>query len=364
MQYNPSFLNYRNILSEDDNKQLFELSSRYDLSDFLKDSRNFEEVAVDFVYTSAKIEGNTYSRLDTDNLLRLGITAGGKRYSDAQMLVNLRKGFSKVMDNEPVALDFEYLCDLHQILMKDLLPVSEQGLPRTSGVQIGGIDYTPIANPVKLREEAKLLLIEADKFDNPFEKSIYLHCNLAYLQLFRDGNKRTSRMMQTAVLVQSNILPLFFDDKLIEKYISATVGYYKTGEYDNYIAFFKENYQQSIEKFTQLNQTEISAENKQEFESRISKIPSLKGSVGVQGIFVNEAVEALSKSSGDINWFNIERKVIQDSLEKGYPEFEIVDLLSRYSPVSVTAESKLSIKSDVKSMNKAIQKKTKMKVKD
>lgn len=56
---------------------------------------------VDFVYTSAKIEGNTYDRIDTDNLLRFGVTAGGKRHSDAVMLVNLRNGFEQVMAIEP-----------------------------------------------------------------------------------------------------------------------------------------------------------------------------------------------------------------------------------------------------------------------
>ena len=119
---------------------------RYSLDRFKGDQRNYEEVMVEFVYTTAKIEGNTYDRIDTDNLLRMGVTAGGKRYSDAVMLVNLRDGFEKVMSIEATdPLDLDYLCDLHKLLMKDLLPLNEQGIVRTSDVQIGASSDIPMS---------------------------------------------------------------------------------------------------------------------------------------------------------------------------------------------------------------------------
>lgn len=254
MQYTPTFLSYRPILSATD-KDLFDsLSSRYLLQEFLQNSRNFEETAIDFVYTSAKIEGNAYDRLDAEILLKFGITAGGKRLSDAIMLVNLHKGFTQVMATEKsTSLDFNYLCNLHKGLMKDLLPSYEQGFVRTSGVQIGASSYTPLEYPNRLRTEAKFLLSEANKYENPFERAIYLHCNIAYLQAFRDGNKRTARMMQTAAMVQSNVLPLFFSATLIKQYLQATLNYYETGKFDDYVHFFKQNYQLSIEKITGRN---------------------------------------------------------------------------------------------------------------
>jgi Fic family protein len=243
MQYYIPFVLQRPILSDEDKAHLNALSELLPLSQFKTDARNYEEMEVDFVYTSAKIEGNTYDRIDTDNLLRLGITAGGKRYSDAIMLVNLREGFSKAMaaDGETV-LDLDYLGDLHKTLMRDLLPVHEQGIGRTSAVAIGASRYKPLTDPKQLRTEVKFILEEANKYKDPFEQSIYLHCNLAYLQYFRDGNKRTSRLMQTAALVRGQKLPLFFNDTLIDKYQRATVNYYETGEYKPYVDFFKENY--------------------------------------------------------------------------------------------------------------------------
>lgn len=245
MKYDPSFVSCRQILSDEDKLSLRILSQVYTLAQFRADTRNYEEVAVDFIYTSAKIEGNTYDRIDTDNLVRMGITAGGKKWSDAVMIVNLRNGFDSVMNNDK-PIDIDYLRYLHKILMKDLLPEKEQGLVRMSGVHIGASTYTPIADPMRLSTEIKFILPEVQKYQDPFEKAIYLHCNLAYLQYFRDGNKRTARLMQTASLVKDDVLPLFFSDTLIEQYKRATIGYYETGDYKPYVSFFKENYKLAI----------------------------------------------------------------------------------------------------------------------
>lgn len=250
MQYNPDFVSYRPILTAEEKAELETLSKAYPLKSFLGDQRNFEEMTVDFVYTSAKIEGNTYDRLDTDNLLRLGITAGGKLYSDAVMLTNLRDGFELVMNRQDnTVLDLDYVSKLHSVLMSELLEPSQIGAVRNTAVNIGASSYKPLSNPERLRTEAKAILSEANKYNDAFEKAIYLHCNLAYLQYFKDGNKRTARMMQTASLVNDDKLPLFFNDTLIENYKRATIEYYEKGTYAPYVAFFKENYQLNMSNF-------------------------------------------------------------------------------------------------------------------
>ncbi len=249
MQYDPSFVAHRPILTDDTKAWLHEQARRYPLARFKGDARCYEEMAVDFVYTSAKIEGNTYDRIDTDNLLRLGVTAGGKRYFDAVMLVNLRDGFQKVMDVEAqTVMNLDYLGSLHKTLMKDLLPVHEQGIVRTSAVQIGASKYTPPADAGRLRVEMEVVLAQAQEYSDAFEAAIHLHCNVAYLQYFRDGNKRTARLMQTAALVRGGQLPLFFSDELIDKYQRATVHYYETGEYSPYVAFFIQNYELAVNR--------------------------------------------------------------------------------------------------------------------
>ena len=251
MQYNPDFLAVRPVVPTGASNRIAAIETRYPLEKFLADTRNFEEATVDFVYTSAKIEGNTYDRLDTDNLLRLGITAGGKKHSDAIMLVNLRTAFDWVMnrafDAAPMTLDT--VCELHQMLMRDLLPVHEQGIVRQTGVLIGATTYRPLPDAGRLRTEMGVLLDTAPTLADPVDRAIYLHCNAAYLQYFRDGNKRTARMLQTLALVQAGRLPLFFADTLIDRYQRATVTYYETGIFASYVAFYEENFALAVDRF-------------------------------------------------------------------------------------------------------------------
>ena len=116
------------------------------------------------------------------------------------------------------------------------------------GVRIGASVYEPLTDPNRLKTEIRFIFQQADRYDDAFEKSIYLHCNLAYLQYFKEGNKRTARMMQTAALVQNDVLPLFFSDTSIGAYQRATVTYYETGDYAPYAKLFKENYELAITK--------------------------------------------------------------------------------------------------------------------
>ena len=355
MQYNPSFVDHRPILTAEEKLWLHGFAAKFSLSQFKNDARHYEETTVDFVYTSAKIEGNTYDRIDTDNLLRLGLTAGGKRYSDAIMLVNLRDGFEKVMAaGAATELNIDYFCDLHKVLMRDLLPIHEQGIVRTTGVTIGASVYEPPVDSGHLRSEIKFILPGADKYDDPFERSIYLHCNLAYLQYFRDGNKRTSRMMQTAALVQGNVLPLFFSDTLIDKYQRATVLYYETGQYAPYVAFFKENYELAISKRIGHKQPafniELSASASNEFDRRVSHLPKLEQYAGTAHTFWALAQEAMvaSGSPEAVNWPDIERRAIVKSIaQNGQPPESVAAVICKYSPGASSVEEQQSILADI-----------------
>lgn len=359
MQYNPAFVGHRPVLTNKDRLWLHDLASKFTLDRFKKDARSYEETIVDFVYTSAKIEGNTYDRIDTDNLLRLGVTAGGKRYSDAIMLVNLRDGFGKIMATEATTdLDLDYLCDLHNVLMKDLLPVHEQGIVRTSAVTIGATTYKPPADPVRLRSEIKFILPEANKYADPFERAIYLHCNLAYLQYFRDGNKRTSRMMQTAALVQANTLPLFFNDRLIGKYQRSTIQYYETGDYAPYVSFFKENYELAISKLLGEYSPALSAHEAEEFDRRVSYLPDLKKSAGAAHTFWLIAQDAISSygSAHAVNWPDVERRAIVESIgQNGQSPDGVGAVICKYSPGASSTEKQQAILDDIKRLTPSLQ---------
>lgn len=359
MQYDPAFVCHRPILTEGDRARLHQLSRQYPLQRFRQDVRHYEEMTVDFVYTSAKIEGNTYDRIDTDNLLRLGVTAGGKRYSDAVMLLNLREGFARVMGAEPsTALDLDYLSDLHKRLMRDLLPVHEQGLVRTSDVQIGASSYSPLADPARLRTEVRFILDTASQYTDPFERAIYLHCNLAYLQYFRDGNKRTARLMQTAALVQGDCLPLFFKDTLIDTYQRAILHYYESGEYGAYVDFFLTNYQQVISALVGAAPPAGSEWEAAEIVRRLQFFPSLASHEGPAHIFwqlANQAIEA-GQAPEALNWPDIERRTMVESIAvHGHDPAGVAAVLCKHSPGAATPEKQLALQDDLKRLGPVLQ---------
>lgn len=241
MKYEPSFLNHNPKLSEEQSGNMNGLNQRYGLSDFLNNNRSVEELEIDFIYSSAKIEGNTYDRADTEALLKYGQTVGGKKYTDAVMIINIRDAWRLIINrNKPVS--FDLLKDIHYETMKGLLEKGQVGVLRDEFVSIGGTSYEPLIKREEINTEALYLFKTANKITDPFEKAIYLHCNIAYLQPFKDGNKRTARMIQTASLFNDDVIPLLFFKENVRDYISTVLNYYELGNTKDYSTYFAENY--------------------------------------------------------------------------------------------------------------------------
>lgn len=211
LRYQQDFLNIRPIFTAGEQEYLTELSDRLPLSVLTDSVRNIEEIGIDFVYSSAKLEGNTYNQYDTQALLKLGQTAGGKLYSDAVMLINLRESYRHLLSglDRPDPFDWlDFLKTTHSLISENLLEKGSGGVVRRDSVTISGTDYTPLSNPQSLDTELKWLLQEAPKIGNPFDRAVYLHNNLAYLQYFKDCNKRTARNCMTLSLMRSGFFSL------------------------------------------------------------------------------------------------------------------------------------------------------------
>ena len=137
MLYNTAFTESRPILSDEDRSRLHALAARFPLERFKIDTRTYEDNIVGFVYASAHVEGNAYSKSEADALLRQGTTAGGKKFTDALMLLNLLDGFKKAAGVTPeTQLDADWLGALHAIVTRGLLPESERGTARTRAVAV------------------------------------------------------------------------------------------------------------------------------------------------------------------------------------------------------------------------------------
>ncbi len=353
MQYNAAFTEPRSILSDDDKSRLHALAERFPLERFKIDTRTYEESIVSFVYTNARIEGNAYSKPEADELLRRGITAGGRQFSDALMLLNLLDGFKQAANATPdTQLGVEWLTALHGTVMRGLLPDAERGTARTRAVAISASNYQPLIGARRLRGELARILPQAGRYADPFERAIYLHCNLAYLQYFQDGNKRCARLLQTAALMQDKVLPLFFEERAAEAYLHAIIAYYERGDYAPYVAFFMENYARSVSRLTgdYLNADDIGGS--EEFRRRIAQLPKLENATGAAYTFwrlVQESMVSANSADRDINWPAIERQTIIDSIALyGQSPDNVANALCTYSPGACTPEAQEALRDEIR----------------
>ncbi len=273
-KYDPTRLDPTPFFTDAERGKLLKLSKEYPLQELLENPRVFEDRSVDYAYVSSKIEGNTYSKVGVSSLLKYGWTEGGKPLSDALMVCDLNRAFLHVMSNsqEIDVLTEDFVKDLHAMTTEHQLQKRFQGAVRQDKVRIGGSHYEPLESPVQLNSELKFLMETARSITDPFEQAVYVHCNLAYLQYFSDGNKRTSRLMQTAVMVHHQLVPIFIEESEIENYLRAVIGYYEHGDRRTYAELFVRAYQRTIDSL--LGRTEEQLKKIQEDEERIRQARS------------------------------------------------------------------------------------------
>jgi Fic family protein len=212
------------------------------LEKFLANPNLVEKFGFDFVYTSAKIEGNTYSKADALTLLDYGKTAGGKSFDDAKMLINLNKAFKYILNDDCEITKYK-IRTIHQILADELLEDADIGCVRKKGVLIKGSNYIPITDSLTLESEFDRMLEISKTIQNSFNKALYLHNNIAYLQYFADVNKRTARTILNLSLKCQNKMLLIPSEELIPIYVDGILSYYENGNTLSLRQFFIQSYQ-------------------------------------------------------------------------------------------------------------------------
>lgn len=206
-------------------------------------SNEIKDLAVVWCYYSGKIEGNTYTYVETEALLKDGITSE-KKYEDAKMLKNLYNTFISELEyinkgNNKEAIDERTLFRIYQSISTGLVSNEESGSLRTRGVRISGTEYIPPKDLCDIRAKLNAILYQQEQYTNPLERAVYLHCNIAKLQPFIDGNKRTSRMVESIALMNADIIPVYSSkDADILNYRKGLIAFYETGDYSPYADYF------------------------------------------------------------------------------------------------------------------------------
>lgn len=188
-----------------------------------------QRLLIDLAWNSSRLEGNTYSLLDTQRLLDQGVSASNKSASEAQMILNHKDAIEFIVNNTAdIGFNRYTVLSLHALLSNNLLPnPAASGSLRTHGVGIAGSVYIPAGTPQFIEEMFELMLDKATQILDPFEQAFFIMVQLPYLQPFDDVSKRVSRLAANIPLNKKNLAPLSFVEVPDTLYIEGLLGVYE-----------------------------------------------------------------------------------------------------------------------------------------
>lgn len=212
---------------------------------------------IDLSWNSSRLEGNTYSLLETKRLIELGETANGKDLTEAQMILNHKAAIEYIVESaEENRITFQEICSVHALLSENLLgDASASGRPRTIIVGIAGTMYIPLENPHLIRECLDLFVEKVNEINDPFEQSLFSIVHLSYLQAFEDVNKRTGRLVANIPLIRKNLKPLSFTEVRQDDYVTALLGVYERNDLSLIRDLYVWAYTRSSQKYTAIQQS-------------------------------------------------------------------------------------------------------------
>lgn len=215
-----------------------------------------DHLIIDLSWNSSRLEGNTYSLLDTQLLLEAGQNAEGKKVEETQMILNHKAAIEMLAEQaDEIGFNRYTICNLHALLAENLMPnQNATGMIRIKPIGITGTAFRPLAIPQKVEHYFDLMLEKAEAIEDPFEQAFFIMVQLPYLQPFEDVNKRTSRLAANIPLTRHNLCPLSFTDVDQEDYIRATLGVYELNRVDYLRDVFSWAYRRSCARHAAIRQ--------------------------------------------------------------------------------------------------------------
>ncbi len=210
--------------------------------------KEMERLGVDLSWKSSQIEGNTYSLLETERLLKEKQTAQGKTKDEAIMLLNHKDALDFILDNPDYLqnITVHRIEDIHSILTKEL------GVGRnirSRRVGITGTNYHPLDNEFQIREALEDSCNLVNARDNVFEKAILALVLLSYIQAFTDGNKRTARIISNAILIANGYCPISFRTVDSIDYKKAMLMFYEQNNISAFKRIFIEQFEFAVNTY-------------------------------------------------------------------------------------------------------------------
>ena len=212
---------------------------------------------IDLSWSSSRLEGNTYSQLDTRRLIEFGERAEGKDAREARMILNHKAAIEMLVANiETVGFNPYTILNLHGLLSEDLLTDPDaSGRLRQRSVDISGSSYKPPGLPQMIDELFREMLDKVSRIADPFEQSFFALVHIPYLQPFDDVNKRVSRLAANIPLFKQNFCPLTFLGVPQHTYISGLIGVYEMTRIELLADVFVWAYERSTREYLAVRQS-------------------------------------------------------------------------------------------------------------
>lgn len=211
-------------------------------------SSEMERLAIDLSWKSSQIEGNTYTLLETELLLKEKQTASGRTKDEATMLLNHKEAldFILLQPNYINPLSVSRIEDIHSLLVKDL-NISRN--IRNGRVGISGTNYKPLDNSFQIREALEDMCQLINSKGNVFEKALLALVLISYIQPFSDGNKRTARIISNAILINNQYCPISFRTVESIEYKKAMLVFYEQSNINPFKRVFMNQFEFAVNTY-------------------------------------------------------------------------------------------------------------------
>jgi Fic family protein len=210
----------------------------------------FNHLLINLSYNSARLEGNTYTFVDTEKLLLEGKIAANKLDMETVMLLNHKEAIRFLVDGiNRMEINVDNIRSLHYLLADGLIQPEEAGQIRETWVRISLSTYIPLEGKQQLTTQLNRIVSKARQIQEPYEQSFFLLVHLSYLQAFIDVNKRTARLAANIPLVRHNLVPISFNDIAIDDYSSALISCYELNQIEPLAQLYVWSYLRSCKHY-------------------------------------------------------------------------------------------------------------------
>jgi Fic family protein len=257
----------------------------------------YHRLLIDLTFNSSRLEGNTYTLIDTERLLLQGAAAPGKPNAERIMILNHKEAIDYLVRHVNVPQSDETtIRTLHYLLADSLVAPGAAGQIRADSIRVSGTTYAPIDGRDRLTRLLLSLLERARAISDPFEQSFFLLVHISYLQAFIDVNKRTARLASIIPLIRGDYAPQSFVEVDQDAYLKATIAVYEINEVGPLADLYAWSYRRSCQRYDTTVQVvgfdEIAALYRQSRRALVADLVRAKVPSGEVARWINAHVPA------------------------------------------------------------------------